>query len=81
VRAVALLALLAATVVAQPPHGNREERALRRRDPIYLQMGERRLIDRRLVERIRCPGGVLTVRSFGSSALVECAPHVRSLVS
>jgi hypothetical protein len=43
-------------------------------------MGERRLVDRRLVERLRCQGGVLTVRPFGRSALVECVPQVRSLV-
>jgi hypothetical protein len=69
---VTLLLLLAATAVAQASRGNREERRLRRLEPIYLQVGERRLVDRRLVERIRCEGGVLTVRPFGRSALVEC---------
>jgi hypothetical protein len=72
-----LLLLIAATAFAQPPRGSREERALRKLEPIYLRLGERRLVDRRLVERIRCERGVLTVRLFGRSALVECGQGLR----
>ena len=73
VRASALLLLLAATATAQPTRGDRrDERSLRRLYPIYLALGEGRLVDRRLVERIRCEAGVLVVRPFGQSAFVQC---------
>jgi hypothetical protein len=72
-RALAVLLLIAAaSAVAQPPRGNREERALRKSDPIYLELHERRLVDRTLVERIRCKRGVLIVRPLGRLALVYC---------
>ena len=75
--ALALLLLVAACAVAQFPRGNREERALRRSNPIYLQLDERRLVDRTLVERIRCEQGVLIVRPLGRTALVSCELHAR----
>lgn len=76
-----LLALLlffaAACAVAQSPRGSREERALRKSNPIYLELDERRLVDRTLVDRIRCEQGVLIVRPFGRTALVSCELHAR----
>jgi hypothetical protein len=69
VRAAAVALLLAATAGAQSP---REEPAVRKRDAIYLKSDERRLVDHRLVERIRCERGVLIVRPLGRYALVEC---------
>ena len=77
-RALALLLLIAAANVgAQSPRGSREERALRKSDPIYLKLDETRLVDRALVDRIRCERGVLTVRPLGRSALVYCELHLR----
>ena len=75
--ALALLLWVAACAVAQSPRGNREERALRRSNPIYLELDERRLVDRTLVERIRCEQGVLIVRPLGRTALVSCELHPR----
>jgi hypothetical protein len=73
-RALAVLLLVvAAGAVAQPPRGNREERALRKSDPIYLELHESRLVERSLVERIRCVRGVLIVRPLGRFALVYCS--------
>jgi hypothetical protein len=73
-RALAVLLLIAAAgTVAQPPVGNGEERALRKSDPIYLELYERRLVDRSLLERIRCVRGVLIVRPLGRFALVYCS--------
>ncbi|HXS79188.1 MAG TPA: hypothetical protein VN818_02845 [Gammaproteobacteria bacterium] len=73
VRASTLLLLLAATATAEPTRGDRrEERSLRRLYPITLALGERRLVDRRLVDRIHCQGGVLVVRPFGRSVFVQC---------
>lgn len=77
-RALALLLLVAAAcAVAQSPRGSREERALRKLNPIYLELDERRLVDRTLVERIRCEQGVLIVRPLGRTALVSCELHAR----
>jgi hypothetical protein len=73
-----LLLVAAACAVAQSPRGSREERALRKSNPIYLALDERRLVDRTLVERIRCEQGVLIVRPFGRTALVSCELHARS---
>jgi hypothetical protein len=76
--ALALLLLVAATcAVAQSSRGNREERALRKSNPIYLELDERRVVDRTLVERIRCRQGVVIVRWFGRTALVYCELHAR----
>ena len=71
-----VLFFAAACAVAQSP-GSREERALRRSSPIYLELDERRLVDRTLVERIRCEQGVLIVRPLGRTALVSCELHAR----
>ena len=77
-RAFALLLFFAAAcAVAQSPRGSREERALRKSNPIYLALHERRLVDRTLVERIRCEQGVLIVRPFGRTVLVSCERDVR----
>ena len=76
----ALLLLLAATAVAQPSPGNSEERRPRQLDPIYLKLDERRLVDRRLVERIRCLEGVLIVRPFGRTVLVQCVLHLQFVI-
>lgn len=75
-----VLLLLVANVVAQAPRGNREERSLRKSNPIYLESDERRLVDRRLVERIRCNRGVLIVRPLGRSALVYCGLRPQPLL-
>ena len=81
-RVLALLLLVAAvSAVAQSPRGSREERALRKSNPINLnlnlELDERRLVDRTLVERIRCKQGVLIVRPYGRTALVSCELHAR----
>jgi len=76
--ALALVLLVAAAcAVAQSSRGNGEERALRKLNPIYLELDERRFIDRNLVERVRCEQGVLIVRPFGRTALVYCELHAR----
>jgi hypothetical protein len=77
--AALLMLLTSDATVPQSPRGDRKERGVSRLDPIDLQLGERRLVDVRLVERIRCQGGILTVRPFGRTALVECTQHVRPL--
>jgi hypothetical protein len=69
-----LLSFAAACAAAQSP---REQRALRKTNPIYLELDERRLVDRTLVERIRCKQGILVVRPFGRTALVSCELHAR----
>jgi hypothetical protein len=75
-----VLFFVAACAVAQTPsRGSREERALRRSHPIYLELDERRLVDRKLVERIFCAQGTLVVRPFGRTALVSCELHAPSL--
>jgi hypothetical protein len=72
-RALALVALFAALhAVAQSPRGSREERALRKSPPIFLKADETRLVDRTLVDRMRCERGVLIVRPLGRQALVSC---------
>ena len=73
-----LLLLLAATAAAQLARGGAsgEERRLRRLYPIDLALGESRLVDRRVAERIRCRGGVLVVQPFGRSAIVTCVPRL-----
>lgn len=77
-RVLALLLLVAAvSAVAQSPRGSREERALRKSNPIYLELDEQRLVDRTLIERIRCKQGVLIVRSYGRTVLVSCELHAR----
>ena len=72
-----VLFFAAACAVAQSPRGSSEERALRRSSPIYLELDERRLVDRTLAERIRCRQGVLIVRPLGRTALVSCELHAR----
>jgi len=72
-----LLFFAAACAIAQSPRGSREERALRKSNPIYLELDERRLVDRTLVERLRCEQGVLIVRPFGRTVLVSCERHAR----
>ena len=74
--ALAPLLLVATCAIAQS-RGDREERVLRRSNPIYLELDERRVVDRTLVERIRCEQGVLIVRWFGRTALVYCELHAR----
>lgn len=78
-RLLLALALLvaAACAVAQSPRGNRDGRALRKSNSIYLELNERRFVDRVLVERIRCEQGVLIVRPFGRTALVSCELNAR----
>jgi hypothetical protein len=73
-RAFALLLLVVAAMhaAAQPSRGSREQRALRKSPPIHLKFDEARLVDRALVDRIRCERGVLIVRLLGRSALVSC---------
>lgn len=75
-RASTLLLLLAATAAAQLTRGEREDRELRRLHPIDLRVGESRLVDRGLVQRIRCRDGVLVVQPFGRSAVVQCMPRL-----
>ena len=79
-QALALVLFFAAACgVAQTPRGSREERALRKSNPIYLELDERRLVDRTLVERIRCEQGVLIVRPLGRTVLVSCELRARPL--
>jgi hypothetical protein len=75
-----VLLAAAACAAAQSPRGGPEARALRKSNPIYLELHERRLVERTLVERIRCVQGVLIVRPFGRTALVYCELHARPLL-
>jgi len=78
--ALASALLVAATAGAQLTRGNREgtreERRLNKLYPIDLATGETRLVDRRLIPRLRCRGGILIIRPLGQSAAVQCLPRL-----